>query len=304
MKRILQNSPVEIVKFRGVEYFIKRDDLLDKDFSGNKARKLLYLLEIEEKGLTLISRGSILSNAMFSLSVLAKLKGWRFIYFAHHLIPDLVKHPIGNLKAALENGMKLKEKRFSSKKEFEKFVENNFKTKTIIVDEGGREKEAEFGIELLGEEILDWAKRESRFNNKIFLPSGTGTTALFLQKFFLKNQTKIEVFTTPCVGGQKYLLEQFRSLEKESKFYPKILTLEKNYRFGKLYFEFYKVWLELQKSTKIEFDLLYDPLGWIVVDFYKNLLGKYTLYIHQGGVLGNESMLLRYKKKYKIGERF
>ncbi|EFU70458.1 conserved hypothetical protein [Aliarcobacter butzleri JV22] len=45
-------------------------------------------------------------------------------------------------------------------------------------------------------------------------------------------------------------------------------------------------------------------MGWIVFQNYvKNLKNKdkYTfLYIHQGGVLGNKSMIERYKFKYKI----
>ena len=60
--------------------------------------------------------------------------------------------------------------------------------------------------------------------------------------------------------------------------------------------------LELLKQTNIEFDLLYDSLGWIVFEeFVKNLENKdgyVFLYIHQGGVLGNKTMLERYKFKF------
>jgi len=78
-----------------------------------------------------------------------------------------------------------------------------------------------------------------------------------------------------------------------------ILSLEKKHHFAKLYKENYKIWLKLQQQTGVEFDLLYDPLGWRVLLAHPEVFSKPTLYIHQGGVLGNESMLPRYKRKYK-----
>ena len=38
------NSPIEKINFNNKNFFIKRDDLLNKDFSGNKARKFYYFL--------------------------------------------------------------------------------------------------------------------------------------------------------------------------------------------------------------------------------------------------------------------
>jgi 1-aminocyclopropane-1-carboxylate deaminase/D-cysteine desulfhydrase-like pyridoxal-dependent ACC family enzyme len=130
------------------------------------------------------------------------------------------------------------------------------------------------------------------------LPSGTGTTALFLQKHL-----PLEVLTVSCVGGSSYLKKQFFSLEKDEKIHPTILEAEKKYHFGKLYKEFIDIYNELLNETEIEFDLLYDSLGFKTLFEY---LDKYSLdnlptilYIHQGGVLGNESMLLRYSRKFK-----
>ena len=42
MKHI--NSPLELHTLRNRKIYIKRDDLLDEDFSGNKARKFYYFL--------------------------------------------------------------------------------------------------------------------------------------------------------------------------------------------------------------------------------------------------------------------
>ena len=47
---LFTNLPTKIDKitFKGNDFFVKRDDLIDKEFSGNKARKLHYLLSSTE----------------------------------------------------------------------------------------------------------------------------------------------------------------------------------------------------------------------------------------------------------------
>ena len=223
---------------------------------------------------------------MYSLSVLAKMKGWGFEYYVDHIAEYLKTHPHGNYQAALANGMQLYEATLDKQ-----ILSND----TLFIEEGGRQKEAEFGIQKLAREIQAWQKNASLETVNIFLPSGTGTTALFLQKH-LPNCT---VYTTPCVGDMGYLKEQFFMLETDEKHHPRILSIDKKHHFGKLYKENYTIWLKLQEQTGVVFDLLYDPLGWRVVLSHPELFSKPLLYIHQGGVLGNESMLARYERKYK-----
>ena len=279
------NSPIHEIVFNKQKYFIKRDDLLNSDFSGNKARKFYYYLINDFPNIKrVVSFGSSQSNAMFSLSVLCKLKNWQFDYYVEHTASFLKENPIGNYKYALENGMNI----------FEEKLPDFFDEETLFISEGGAVKEASFGIEVLANEIKLWAEENSIKNLKIFLPSGTGTTALYLQKYL-----SFEVLTNPCVGDEVYLKKQFELLEKEN--HPTIVKMEKKYHFGKLYKEFYEIHNELLKQTDIEFDFLYDSLGWICFEKYVNSLNNkdYTfLYIHQGGLLGNISMLERYKHKY------
>ena len=282
------NSKTSKIFLNNQKYFVKRDDLLHSDFSGNKARKFYYFLKNDLQGIEkIISYGSNQSNAMYSLSVLCKLKNLNFDYYVSHLPHILSENPNGNYKESIKNGMNL----------IIGEVPQNFKENELFISEGGAVKEASFGIEILANEIKYWAK-EQNFEDKklkIFLPSGTGTTALYLQKFL-----PFEVFTCSCVGDDKYLKEQFLALEEKN--HPKILKKEKKYHFGKLYIEFYFKHIELLKQTNIEFDLLYDSLGWIVFEeFVKNLENKddfVFLYIHQGGVLGNKTMIERYKFKF------
>ena len=295
-------TPIEQIVVDGYSFYLKRDDLLHRDFSGNKARKLHYYLQNDFSGIKkLISYGSAQSNAMYSMSVLAKLKGWEFDYYVEHISSFLRENPQGNYARALKNGMKIiigdagRIKRQIRGLEKEEGV--------LFLQEGGRQKEASFGLEVMAQEIREWQYENGIPRLNIFLPSGTGTTALFLQKHLMlktKNlNLKTTVFTTPCVGDSVYLKKQFFMLEENEAYHPAIVIPPKKWHFGKLYSEHYKIWLKLQKQTGIEFDMLYDPIGWqVLLDNLESFDGA-ILYIHQGGVLGNESMLARYQRKYK-----
>ena len=218
---------------------------------------------------------------MYSLSKLAKLKGWEFIYYTHHISSLLKQNPHGNYLGALENGAKIVEIGLRGEA-IRNFVLSLKDEETLIIEEGGRIKESEEGIKILADEINEYAKKN---NLKVFLPSGTGTTAYFLAKHL-----DVEVLTVPCVGDSEYLKKQFKWLGGEKT--PTILKPRKKYHFGKLYKELFSLWLSL-KEAGIEFDLLYDPIGWDTIKFYglKNIL-----YIHQGGIKGNESMIKRYER--------
>jgi 1-aminocyclopropane-1-carboxylate deaminase/D-cysteine desulfhydrase-like pyridoxal-dependent ACC family enzyme len=288
MKNI-QNSPTQQIHFKGYDFLIKRDDLLHEDFSGNKARKFYYYFKNDFRNITtLISHGSNQSNAMYSLSQLCKLKGWKFIYYTHHIPSYLKENPQGNYRYALENGMQI---RLFDDETIDDILYD--KTNTLLIKEGGAVQEASFGIELLANEIKTYQDENSIDNLKIFLPSGTGTTALFLQKYL-----DIEVLTVPCVGDSEYLKKQFFELEPNGQLHPTILKPSRKFHFGKLYKENYIIWKELQEETNIEFDLLYDPIGWNTL--LNNIDKSYNyIYIHQGGIKGNETMIQRYKYKYK-----
>ena len=279
--RLQLPSPVTHVRFAGLEVVLKRDDLIDSDFSGNKARKFWYFLENDLPHIRhLVSHGSAQSNAMYSLSVLARMKGWRFTYYVDHIATYLRENPHGNYAAALANGMQI----------IEGPVPHHFDEETLFIAEGGRQKEASHGISILAEEL------RAHFGDEkvdIFLPSGTGTTAFYLQQYL-----PWRVYTTACVGNSDYLRKQFRMLGGEDARLPIILESTKKYHFGKLYPEFFKIWVELKDQTGVTFDLLYDPKGWITMLENRELFSDRICYIHQGGLKGNESMHKRYQRKY------
>jgi 1-aminocyclopropane-1-carboxylate deaminase/D-cysteine desulfhydrase-like pyridoxal-dependent ACC family enzyme len=283
-------SPFQENFFNGHTFYLKRDDLLDPNFSGNKARKFYYFLVNDFPHINrVVSYGSNQSNAMYSLSVLCAMKGWEFIYFCDHIPAFLRENPVGNFHYALQNGMKL---RTSSAKKEEALA--CVDEQTLFVEEGGRQEEAELGIHYLANELMVDIQEAHIKNPFIFLPSGTGTTALFLQKHL-----PYPVFTCNTVGNSVYLQKQWEMLPSQTC-YPEILEASQKYHYGKLYPELYLLWEKLKEEMGVEFDLVYDPVGWsVLLEHIEHLAGT-PIYIHQGGLLGNVSMLKRYQYKYDI----
>ncbi len=284
-------SPFERRSFHEQTFYLKRDDLLDSDFSGNKARKFYYFLMHDFPGITrVISSGSNQSNAMYSLSVLARLKQWQFVYVCDHVPSFLKLHPVGNYAKALENGMTLIE---SSDKE--ETLRSLMSEQTLCIEEGGRQREAEEGLVLLADELLEDIQNANISEPYLFLPSGTGTTALYLQK-----RLPFRVYTCCTVGDSDYLKRQWQRLELDASSWPMILESPKKYHYGKLYPELYTLWQALKHDMHVEFDLVYDPIGWTVLLAHVSQLKGTPIYVHQGGLLGNVSMQQRYARKLNM----
>lgn len=285
---MFQRSPVETMYFENTMYYLKRDDLLHADFSGNKARKLAWLLEKAPLGVTrIVSYGSNQSNAMYSLSALARIKGWEFIYVCDHVPSYLKYNPIGNYAYALNNGMQL----FVDSNRRERAMSFVQEATTLFIEEGGAQEEAAYGIKLLAKEIELWAY-ENKVEPSIFLPSGTGATALYLERY-----SSFDVFTCNCVGKPSYLEEQFRLLEPDERLWPTILPPPRTFHYGKPKQELYTLWKRLKQESDVEFDLVYDPVGWVSLLHHQERIPKPIMYIHQGGIKGNVSMLERYRYK-------
>ena len=330
---------------------------MDGEFNGNKARKLEYFLHAGLGGVKrVVSYGSSQSNAMYSLSVFAKMKGLKFHYVVSNLSSNLAANPIGNFKFALENGMKIyidKDRRARARalayelaglKESEicggetanltdncsenelnlkdagglnlsKFDEQTeiagvnsgecishkssnlpaaqdcFIGDSLFINEGVWQPQAEVGFISQARQIERWADAEGKTVD-IFLPSGTGTSAAFLAK-----HVKFDVFTCPCVGDADYLKSEIEALTPNSK--VRILQPPKKYHFGDLKPELYQIWREVCEQTGIEFELIYDSVGFLTMMANLGAFKNEILYIHQGGALGNSSQKLRYERKFK-----
>ena len=281
----LKESTISKIEINGRLFFVKRDDLVDPFLSGNKFRKLHTLLNTPKENYnTIISYGGTQSNAMLAIASMCSKKDWNFIYYTKKLSLSQRNSLEGNLVYALSLGMKHIELEQEEYKEYINSLRFNLDSKTYIVDQGGADLSAKSGLEVLAKEI-----RGSNLDvHSLATPSGTGTTALFLALAL----PEYKVYTTPCVGDSEYLKEQMMALHAIPRNLV-ILEPKKKYHFAKVYPEFFATYKKLL-SSGIEFDMLYSPSMW---ESILEQTDEDILYIHSGGVSGNESMLSRYRKK-------
>jgi len=284
-------SRIDKVRFKGRKFYIKRDDLLHPCLSGNKYRKLYSLIQSPSNTYdTIISYGGSQSNAMLAIACLCKAKGWKFHYYTKILSSHLKEELDGNLAQAISEGMTVHEvahELFEQKVEALKSIEEE---KTLVVSQGGADEIAQEGIVKLAEEINAWKKQEGLQKLSVVLPSGTGTTALYLQ---VALDDGIALYTSVLVGDEAYQHKQWQRLSKGP--YPKILPSDKKRKFAKPYMEYLQIHQELESETGITFDLIYAPKTWMEMLVNLSEDEGEILYIHTGGVSGNKTMLQRYE---------
>ncbi|KAG2378788.1 hypothetical protein C9374_007936 [Naegleria lovaniensis] len=287
------------------------------------------------------SYGSIQSNAMLSIAYLCFRLGISFKYFIERDLKYIESNSqFGNLFQVMNlksQGLQMEFVPLTERQEYEN-LKQEFFSRTIVqrksfnetngilyIREGVSQYEAQIGYsqmalelnEMIQKELLlkeDMSERFSsqhyRFN--VFLPSGTGTSALFLSKFLNQlnkscNHYHFRVFTTNCVGSDQYLRQQFYELEPfDSSIHPTILETTKYFRYGQLYKEMYAMIQNLKHEIGIQFEYLYDAKGFLALqEQYEKLLQSqatnisiddHLIYIHSGGLIGNASMEDRYKR--------
>ena len=280
----MQQTPISSIFLDTREYLIKRDDLIDPYLAGNKYRKLYTLVHTpKEKYKKIISYGGTQSNAMLAIASLAQRKGWEFEYYTKPLSQTQKEQTIGNYANAIKMGMKHIELESEQYRDVVASLHFSLDESSILIDQGGADKIALEGLDVLAQEIK---KSDVKFD-AIATPSGTGTTALFLARAL----PDIKVYTTPSVGDVEYLKTQMSALWEIPQNLV-ILKPSKKYHFAKPKEDLFVIYKKLLNAG-VEFDLLYAPLMFKTLQEQTN---EKILYIHSGGVSGNETMLQRYKK--------
>ncbi|WP_345984472.1 pyridoxal-phosphate dependent enzyme [Sulfurimonas sp. HSL-1656] len=285
-------APFEPFRFEGRELYLKRDDLINPLFSGNKYRKLYALLQTPSDAIdTLVSYGGIQSNAMLSIAALSRLKGWRFEYTAktapHHLKTD----PQGNYRQALALGMQLHEVHPTAYDAAINALKGRAEAdeRVRLIPQGGADPAAEAGVSVLAEAIRQWQAAQGIKCLNVVTPSGTGTTAAYLARAL----PECRIVTVAAVGDPAYLRRQIEALMPMP---PNLTILSTPYRFGSLHDALLQTYEKL-KAAGVAFDLIYAPVMWLaLMEAWDELEGE-VLYVHSGGVSGNETMLARYARR-------
>ena len=282
----MNTSPLSKINLEGREFLVKRDDLIDPYLAGNKYRKLYTLLNTPSTTYNkIISYGGTQSNAMLAIAALCKEKAWQFEYITKPISLKQKNQEFGNFYVAKKLGMYAIEIDTLLYRDYIASLSIQSDAKTFILHQGGADESAKEGLEVLAQEIQ--MSKEANFQ-AIATPSGTGTTALFLALAM----PQYTVYTVPCIGDSAYLKDQMQALHDIPDNLV-ILEPKKKYHFAKPYPEFLDMYKKLG-LTGIEFDLLYAPSLWLAL---LEQTQEKILYIHSGGVSGNESMLQRYEAK-------
>jgi len=275
-------SPVQKITFAPFNnLFVKRDDLIDPYISGNKWRKLKYILakaEAENKT-HLVTFGGAYSNHLVATAAAASRSGIKSTAFVRG---EEVKNEM--LLLCRLFGMKLIFVDRESYRDKNRLFKQHFTDdkQAHFIDEGGASPEATIGCaEIIGELTEPY--------DHIFCAAGTGTTAAGLLKGIQQHQLNTKLHIIPVLKGGSFIedeIVQYTPLTNH-------LHLHLDYHFGG-YAKTTPELINFIKTFTAQTGLLLDPvytakMFYAIVDLQKlGTIGKdeKILAVHTGGLMG------------------
>jgi 1-aminocyclopropane-1-carboxylate deaminase len=282
-------SPLQQIQFEmpsGIELYIKRDDLIHPYISGNKWRKLKYLIQTAQlqNKKTLVTFGGAYSNHLLATACAAALKGFKSLGFVRGEELDASNH---TLFLCEQFGMKMifvDRISYLNKAElFEKYFSDN--NDAFFIDEGGRSDEAILGCSELIDEL------PQTFDH-IVLAAGTGSTFCGILKGCAKYNLSTKVHAVVVHKGIQEIVDY--TIAKTSYAHYSILE---DYHFGayaKTSPDLISFMKKFQQATGILLDPVYTAKAlFAVYDLIQKRViqaGEKVLFIHTGGLIGNLGM--------------
>lgn len=275
-------SPVQQIKFASFkQLFVKRDDLIDPYISGNKWRKLKYILARAkaENKTRLITFGGAYSNHLVATAAAASRSGLTATAFVRG---EEVKNEMLLLCELF--GMKLifidRESYRDKQKLFQQHFAND--TQAYFIDEGGASIEATIGCaEVIGELTETY--------DHIFCAAGTGTTAAGLLKGIQQYGLQTKLHIIPVLKGASFIQNEIAKYTPLSNH----LELHLDYHFGG-YAKTTTELIDFIKTFTAQTGLLLDPvytakMFYAILDLQQKGLINHNdkiLGIHTGGLMG------------------
>lgn len=280
----------------GVEIFVKRDDLIDANISGNKLFKLKENFDFAQKsGIeAVVTFGGAFSNHIAATATLGHISGVKTIGIIRGEKPSEIN---STLEHAKKHGMVLKfisrsDYRKKNELEFSKQLEKEFPN-SLIIPEGGAN-----ALGVLGSmEILN---NETKAFDHVVTAMGTGTTFAGLVKAAHSSQ---KITGLPIHKHDKLLddILAFDSSFKDVETKP--FEIINGYHFGG-YAKFKPELVTFIQKIYQDHHLKLDPVytgkalfgifDLIEKGYFEN--GSKILFIHTGGLQG----LAGFEKRFKI----
>ncbi len=277
--------------FKDVHLRIKRDDLIHPVVSGNKARKLLQLAKqwLNNKPSCVISMGGNRSNFIHSLGYLchqlgiplvAKIRGQQPQEFGPTL-NDLLRWQV-----KLDFVDKLTYRKYREEPDFA--ARQAIQAGAYWLPEGGSDVTALQGLISATDELT--AEPQA-----VFVPVGTGITALGLALGFAQRGWNTRVIGVVVVRGAEYLTQSLMKLcEQAGVCWPERLYLDHRFcgrGFGKINDDLLKDQQRFEQALGVRLDPIYLTKCCRALEFYcsehpEKVTGQVLLW-HTGGLQGN-----------------
>jgi len=293
----LQKISHPLFNQKGLELYIKRDDLIHPEISGNKWRKLKFNIEKLQanKYDGVLTFGGAYSNHIAATAATGKLFDVKTIGIIRG--DELTPTSNNTLQQAQENGMQLVfVSRTKYAERYERLYHEELRAEhgnVLVVNEGG----ANFHGVLGCIEILD----EINFKpDYIYSASGTGTTVAGL--LLASDTTKVVSVPVFKSGGfikdeVEDLLKQFALDEDTFKTKMNLLSLNLDSHFGgygKFNEELIEFINEFYKTTQVKLDQIYTGkmMHALMNDVKQNKFkkGDKIIALHTGGLQGLKSI--------------
>jgi 1-aminocyclopropane-1-carboxylate deaminase len=287
-----------ITEENGISVYLKREDLLHPEVSGNKFRKLKYNIQeaISQKHQTILTFGGAYSNHIAATAAAGKLYGLKTIGVirGEELVEDLEKTLQENptLKFAASCGMELEfisrtEYREKDSEETTQRLQKKF-GEFYLVPEGGTNALAIKGCE----EIL--AKEDELFD-VVCCPVGTGGTISGIINSSSRHQ---KILGFPALKGDFLVSEVKKRTEKKN------WELTIDYHFGG-YAKVNSELINFINNFRLRYGIALDPVytGKMMYGIFDLIGKKYfpentrILAVHTGGLQGISGMNQMLKKK-------
>lgn len=284
------NSPVQEINYtafqsKNIKIAVKRDDLIHPYISGNKWRKLKYLLiDAENRGYkNLVTFGGAYSNHLLATACAGNLFGFATTGF----VRGEKTEPLNDtLTFCIEFGMQLIYVDRNSYRNKEKLFDAYFSHQThYYIAEGGEHELAVKGVSELVQEL-------PKTYTHIFCACGTGTTLAGIAKGINQYGLKTSVEGIAVLKGADFLHDSIQQYIQANTYRLHLPFHEGGY--AKTSTELIYFIKHFQSETALLLDPVYT--GKLFFAIHKLIKSEYfapgseVLLIHTGGLLGTLGM--------------
>lgn len=210
----LQKLEDEIFSVNGIEVFVKRDDLIHPEISGNKWRKLKYnLIDAQSQGFKqIVTFGGAFSNHIYATAAAGKYFGFETVGIIRG--DELNENSSETLRFASKCGMKLHFVTRTEYREHRENTENNFFIQECfshskLIPEGGTTPLALAGVGEMVEEIIEQLGVAPDY---IICPVGTAGT---ISGIISNTDCKTKVIGVCVLKNGQYLLNEVANLTEK-----------------------------------------------------------------------------------------